>query len=94
MKSTRVPTIAFGAGGVAARPANGSDQTSRPTASPVSESLPTFALSRMPSGIADPTLLENKADDFASSRGESVNVVRCGVPISTKTQTRPEGRPI
>jgi hypothetical protein len=90
MKSTRVPTIAFGAGGVAAHPANGSDQTSYPTASPVSESLPTFALSRMPSGIADPTLLENKADDFASSRGENVNVVRCGVPIST----RPEGRPI
>jgi hypothetical protein len=92
MKSTRVPTIAFGAGVFAAHPANGSDQTSYPTASPVSESLPTFALSR--SGIADPTLLENKADDFASRRGGSVNVVRCGVPISMTMQTRPEGRPI
>ena len=92
MKSIRVPTIAFGAGVFAAHPANGSDQTSYPTASPVSENLPTFALSRMPSGIADPALLENKADDFASSRGESVNVVRCGVPISMTMQTRPEGR--
>ena len=93
MNSTRVPTIAFSAGGVAARPAIGSDRTSHPTEPFVSDNLPTFALSRMPSGIADPTLLENKADDFASSRGESVNVVRCGVPISMTTQTRPEGRP-
>jgi pilus assembly protein CpaC len=74
MNSTRVPTIAFGAGGVAAHPASGSDQTSRPTESDVSENLPTFALSRMPNGIADPALLENKADDRASARGESVHV--------------------
>jgi hypothetical protein len=92
MNSTRVPTIAFGAGGVAAHPASGSDQTSRPTESPVSGSLQTFTLSRMPSGIAHPALIESKADDCASTRGESVNVVRCGVPISTTTQKRPEGR--
>lgn len=86
MNPTRVPTIAFGAGGLAARPASGSDRTSLPTTSLVSETLSTFTLSRMPSGIAYPALIENKADDFASARGESVHVVRCGVPISTTTQ--------
>jgi hypothetical protein len=94
MNSTHVPTIAFGAGVVAAHPANGSDQTSHPTESPVSENLPTFALSRMRSGIADPALLENKAADRASARGESVNVARYGVPVSTTMRKRPEGRPI
>ncbi|GAC1617602.1 MAG: hypothetical protein NVS4B4_02450 [Bradyrhizobium sp.] len=81
MNSTRVPTIAIGAGGVAARPASGSD-------------LQTFALSRMPSGIADPAFIENKADDRAFARGESVSVVRCDVPVSMTMQTRSEGRPI
>jgi hypothetical protein len=94
MNSTRVPTIAFGASGITAHPAIGSDQTSRPTESPVSENLPTFALLRMPSGIADPALIENKAAGRASARGEPVNVARCGVPISMTTPTRPEGRPI
>jgi|tagenome__1003787_1003787.scaffolds.fasta_scaffold20478898_1 hypothetical protein len=94
MNSTRVPTIAFGAGVIAAHPASGSDQTSRPTESPVAENLPTFTQSRMPSGIADPALIENKAADGASARGESVNVARCGVPVSTTMRTRPEGRPI
>jgi hypothetical protein len=94
MNSTRVPTIAFGAGGLAAHPANGSDQTFRPTESPVSENPPTFALSRMWSGIADPALIENKTDDLASARGERVNVARCGVPVSTTMRKRPEGRPI
>jgi hypothetical protein len=94
MNSSRVPTIAFGAGDIAAHPATGSDRTSRPTESPVSENLSTFALSRMRSGIADPVLVENKVADRASARGGSVNVARCGVPISTTMQKRPEGRPI
>jgi hypothetical protein len=58
MNSTRVPTIAFGAG-----------------------------------GIADPALIERKADDRASAPGESVHVARCGVPIPATMQKRPEGRP-
>ncbi len=81
MNSTRVPTIAFGPGGVAARPASGSD-------------LQTFARSRMPSGIANPAFIENNADDRAYARGESVSVVRCDVPVSMTMQKRSEGRPI
>ena len=94
MNSTRVPTIAFGAGGLAAHPASGSEQTSCQTESFVSENPPTFMLSRMPGGIADPSLIENKAADRASARGESVNVARCSVPISATVRKRPEGRPI
>ena len=36
--------------------------------------------------IADVNMVENKADDHVRKRGESVNVVRYGVPSSTTTQ--------
>jgi hypothetical protein len=93
MNSTRVPTIAFGAGGVAAHLASGSDQKSPPTESSALEHLQTFTLSRILSGIADPNIIENKTDERASRRGRSVHVVRSGVPVSTTMQKRPEGRP-
>jgi hypothetical protein len=93
MNSTRVPTIAFGAGGVAAHLANGSGQKSPPTESSL-ENLQTFTLSRILSGIADPDIIETKTADCACRRGRSVHVVRSGVPISTTMQKRPEGRPL
>ena len=42
--------------------------------------------------IADLNMVENRTEDQTLKRGESVNVVRYGVPISTTTQKRPEGR--
>jgi hypothetical protein len=93
MNSARVivPTIAFGAGDAAARPASGFDDKSLPIESAAPENPQTFTLSRILSSIADSDIIENKTDD-RPARGESVNVVRYGVPISTTTQKRPEGR--
>jgi len=36
--------------------------------------------------IADLNMVENRTDDQALKRGESVNVVRYGIPSSTMTQ--------
>ena len=36
--------------------------------------------------IADVNMVENRSDDQAPRRGDSVNVVRYGVPSSTTTQ--------
>ena len=36
--------------------------------------------------IADVNMVENKTDDHAPKRGESINVVRYGIPSSTMTQ--------
>ena len=45
--------------------------------------------------IADVNMAENISDDQAPKRrGESINLVRYGVPTSTTTQKRPKGRPI
>jgi pilus assembly protein CpaB len=36
--------------------------------------------------IADLNMVENRTDDHAPKRGESINVVRYGIPSSTMTQ--------
>jgi hypothetical protein len=93
MNSARVivPTIAFGA--VAAHPANGFDDKSLPTESAAPENPQTFTLLRILSRPAVSDIIESKTGDHPTRR-ESVHVVRHGVPISTTTQKRPEGRSI
>ena len=93
MNSARVivPTIAFG--DVAARPANGFDDRSLPTESTAPENPQPSTLSRILSGIADSDIIESKTGNHPMRR-ESVHVVCHGVPISTTTQKRPEGRSI
>ena len=95
MNSARVivPTIGFGAGDVAAHPAGGFDDKSLPIESASPENPQTFTLSRILSRIADSDIIESKTGVHPTRR-ESVRVVRHGVPISTTTQKRPEGRSI
>jgi hypothetical protein len=95
MNSARVivPIIAFGTGDVAAHPASGFDDKSLPTVSAAPKNPQTFILSRILSGIVDSDIIENKTDE-RPTRGDRVNAVRYGGPISTTTQKRPEGRTI
>ena len=93
MNSVRVivPTIAFGA--VAAHPASGFDDKSLPTESAAPENPQTFTLLRILSRPTDSDIIESKTGAHPTRR-ESVHAVRHGVPISTTTQKRPEGRSI
>jgi hypothetical protein len=93
MNSTRVlvPTIIFGAGGLAAPPAGGFDDKSLPIESASPENPQTFTLSRILSRIANSDIIENTTDDHPA-RDERVTMVRSGAPISTTTQKRPKGR--
>ncbi len=77
-----VLTFAVGAGGIAAYPADGSDNS--PAAKPAqSETLArarqTGALSLALRSIAGPDAAETRSDHHAPRRGDDVHVVRCGV---------------
>ena len=70
-----VPTIAPGAGGVAAYRARGIDAP-----------RPGGTLSLALRGIADVNMVENSSEENALKLGESANVVRYGVHGATATQ--------